>query len=842
MRLVKKIFILIFILVIVNATVHGVYVESNKDTKRPPESVTVVPLNTDGYTQIQENENFIYYYKKHNGILAVYDKRNNFTWKSGIDHDYDQFIEQTVELFLEQNPNATDEELLALAKPLEDQMNTTREGIGNSMVLIEYLNRENVTRPLVQTGSSTKTFITAPDLSNPGFESVQERVSNSVDTDVLRMVNNDPNHYRLDFKFKAINVDLKVHLYFDLDGFSVEIRDDEIEGDDVDLIGSIAINPFMGSYGGKIVLPEIESETIDTEEGPVTIKEVVWNQVVQKPRNPGYIFVPDGSGALIRFTDYATSLQGYTGNVYGQDIGQLPSHQRTEPNYVPFKEPTMPVFGISYGDGTQAAFLSHTTKGAEYMQIYARPSNSADSYNLTDYMIAHSRYLFNKPYTQVYNQSGASYQSLFKERNHFDIHQHYVLLAGDGSNPENPYAADYVGMALKYRDYLSDAPVGILDLERSQDANIPLRVDFLMSDAKKSLIGIEDIVTTNVWQVKVILDELRNMGISNMNSGVLGYQKGGVTLGRKSHPEWVSHIGSKNDFTRIVNELNDLGIDLSIQQEYTTIYEENVFLIGNAMKHIGGWYANQNIRRATGPVSRKYYATPWKVSEWITGTINETNQMGFESYTYTGVTNQLYSHYETSDYVVSVTDSINIYQEAFDRMPDALKINGVIPNMYLWKYVDRHLQTPMFNTQHLIETDTVPFLQMVLNGSMELYATYSNFSFYEQRDILRMVDYNTYPSFILTYDPAYKLVSTNSSDYYSTEYTLYKDLIHDIYLQVNGALASVQQTLWTGRTVLAPGVILNTYENGIKVVINYTDEPFIYQGTTIDALNYRVVI
>src|SRR5690606_4239085 len=161
------------------------------------------------------------------------------------------------------------------------------------------LNRENVTRPLVQTGSSTKTFITAPDLSNPGFESVQERVSNSVDTDVLRMVNNDPNHYRLDFKFKAINVDLKVHLYFDLDGFSVEIRDDEIEGDDVDLIGSIAINPFMGSYGGKIVLPEIESETIDTEEGPVTIKEVVWNQVVQKPRNPGYIFVPDGSGALI---------------------------------------------------------------------------------------------------------------------------------------------------------------------------------------------------------------------------------------------------------------------------------------------------------------------------------------------------------------------------------------------------------------------------------------------------------------------------------------------------------------------------------------------------------------
>ena len=74
----------------------------------------------------------------------------------------------------------------------------------------------------------------------------------------------------------------------------------------------------------------------------------------------------------------------------------------------------------------------------------------------------------------------------------------------------------------------------------------------------------------------------------------------------------------------------------------------------------------------------------------------------------------------------------------------------------------------MFTSQYLIQTDTVPFLQIVLSGSMEVYATYANFSFYTETDILRMIDYNVYPSFILTHDPSYELISTNSSNFYST--------------------------------------------------------------------------
>jgi hypothetical protein len=163
------------------------------------------------------------------------------------------------------------------------------------------------------------------------------------------------------------------------------------------------------------------------------------------------------------------------------------------------------------------------------------------------------------------------------------------------------------------------------------------------------------------------------------------------------------------------------------------------------------------------------------------------------------------------------------------------------PNDYLWNSVDRYLNTPVFSTQFLVETDTVPFLQMVLNGSMEMYAPYSNFSFYTPKDVLRMIDYNLYPSFVLSQDPAYNLALTNANRFYSTEYTEYKTLIISIYKDVNRVLKEVIGAQWIDRQVLENGLILNTYDNGKKILINYTESALTVNGKIIQALSATVL-
>jgi hypothetical protein len=144
----------------------------------------------------------------------------------------------------------------------------------------------------------------------------------------------------------------------------------------------------------------------------------------------------------------------------------------------------------------------------------------------------------------------------------------------------------------------------------------------------------------------------------------------------------------------------------------------------------------------------------------------------------------------------------------------------------------------------VFETDAVPFLQMVLNGTMEVYAPYSNFSFYTQTDILRMIDYNLSPSFILSKEPSHLLAATPSADLYSTEFEQYEDLISQVYSQVNGVLSKVQGFTWAGRRVPQNGVIINTYSKGEEhreIIINYTQDDFSYGTTTVAPLSAALI-
>ena len=208
-----------------------------------------------------------------------------------------------------------------------------------------------------------------------------------------------------------------------------------------------------------------------------------------------------------------------------------------------------------------------------------------------------------------------------------------------------------------------------------------------------------------------------------------------------------------------------------------------------------------------------------------------------KSFTVDGISDMLVSSYSGKSDFTSPSEAIKLYQKSFKNIKKKTKLNMVNPNQYLWKYTDRFLQSYVGTSQYVYETDTVPFLQMVLNGTMEVYAPYSNFSFYSKSDMLKMIDYNISPSFVITKKPSYLLAATTSADYYSTEYSQYEKIINNIYNVVNDGLKDVQGYEWTDRNVLDDGVIANTYEKDGEtktVVINYTDDKVTVKGQQID--------
>lgn len=788
-----KISLIIIFITSFTILVNANYIETNHDTKRPPEEISYdinEPLNME---QIHETEDYVYYYREVSSVIGIYDKRNKYTWKTGIDVDYDTEIQLRCNIALSEivDPdNLTEEERKMLEEiciPLEANMTATYEALANSLLTIEYYDRTNVIRSLSS--------------ANPNVASSK-----------LYTVNNDSSHQRFDVSFFALDLTISMHIYLTNEGMRYEIRDEEINGEDQNLLASIIINPFFGASGGVQQHFNLETLEYDREQIP-------------KPKIDGYVLVPDGSGALIRYNSYDTTLQTFSAKVYGNDISRAYQSSSNELDYVPLKTLSIPLYGMVHGD-RQAAFMGYASKGAEYMDIIAWPEGR------TSYTYAYPKFNYNSNFLQVFNQQGEGYNTVSNTRANYDIELNYNFLAND-----DEFSADYVGMAKRYQKYLVENDV--LNEKEYAYSDIPIRLDFLMSDTEKALIGYNDVIMTTINDVENILEELHANDIKNINSGLYGYQKGGITLGSKDKPKFDRSMGNKKSFRNVINNLNGQNIDVSLAQDYAKLYEEQKSLNNVATKHINGQYVNQTLTNTTSFIENNYYTRPDIIVKQLLNNIKRTNNIGVKSYTLEGISNQLYSDYSKN--VITRSNAIDLYQDTFKTVNKDYMINAKEPNQYLWKYTDRYMNAPVYNSQYLIENDTVPFLQLILNNSMELYAPYANFSFYTNEDLLRMIDYNVYPSFVLTKEPSYLLSNTTSANYYSTEYNSYKDLIEENYNYINNVLGSVINEKWIDRIVLAPGIILNKYNNNKNIIINYTNNSYTINNVIIDKVSAKYI-
>ncbi len=807
----KRFFILLLlVMTITPIATKAIYIPSTQDTSTAPEKAIIVEFNPNSNLELlTSNENFNFYFANDHDVIYIYDKRSKYTWKTGLDTNESTYCSAGITLF--ENGEITQDTLEEkYCNYVEYDLNDTLIQLANSLVTFQYFAGKDMSLLV----ASSQTY---------------NRSERKKATSTLKKV--DDTHYYLDVYFTHdvdetkttddLDLQMYVHFYLTEKGVEFEVRHSELSGTMVPNLYSISFAQFLGATGGSTIKLQLKKNALNKWTAK-QVGEPIYNEIT-----PGYTLVPDGPGALIRNKKYNAALSSYSTYVYGTDYAQLDQYKNNATTYVPYKVASMPLFGISVGDDTQAAFVAYATKGHEYMQIVSTTQqNKAD--NNTNYNYTYAKFIYQAKYQQIYSQNAQGFQTLLEYPNVFDIHMNYDFLAGDGSNGEPE--ASYVGMAKAYREHLIETnQINVLTLDTK---DIPIRIDFLMSDSENTIFGNRNIVATTADDVYDILKDLKDAGLTLINSGLMGWQKDGLTLGRPDKAQFDAKIGSKRDYKELINDAKELGYDVSFYQDYFTVNTEQISKYRNFIKHASDWYSYKLAFNFTGdPIVKEYYfARAIKSSEWTKKQIKTFDKLGIDSVTIAGITENL-----TSDYTdnTSREDARKIYQQLFSEVGSNYAINAVRPNAYLLKWVDRYLQADVYNTQYLVETDTVPFLMLVLQGSMEMYGPYCNFSFYDQASVLRMIDYNLYPTFMLTKEPSYVLADTTSAKYYSTEYDLYKDLILSIYNQINSALRPVLDASWIDREVVQNGFVVNTYNNGKKIYINYSEDTVIYNGVTV---------
>jgi Family of unknown function (DUF5696) len=532
----------------------------------------------------------------------------------------------------------------------------------------------------------------------------------------------------------------------------------------------------------------------------------------------GYMFIPDGSGALIRYEKSSSKADApFTGTIYGTDEAFKKTETKKDTKVTPAEQIKMPVFGAVHGV-KQNAFLAVIEEGYTHGDILAYPAGVS-----TDFNWIASEYHFRKEYYQPTSKNMKGLTVYQKSKNPFGVKLRYKFLQEE--------EADYVGMAKAYQDHLTDTK----QLEKREDKT-GVRLEFLGGEVKEGLLWDSVLPMTKFSSIPKITDELKQE-VENMFVVYKGWSKGGMTGTLPNKFPFENNLGDEDEVKDTIKALQKDNIPTYFHTDYTKAYDGASGYSGS--KDVAKKISSETISHSEDKKT-VFYLSPEKALLAAKDESKEYKELGISNVAIDTSGYTLFSDFSTKK-SSERSQTIKTYQELFRTLEKQVgNVALYEPNTYLWSKTDRYLDVPMNSSNYVFETDTVPFMQIVLKGYMPYYAPYSNFNSDSEDQMLRMIEYGAYPSFLLTEEPSHLLAKTASKHIYTSEYSIWKDKIIDQYKLVEKSLGKVEGEEIVSRTVPETGVVEVGYSNGKIIVVNYTNVPYKKNGMEIEAKGFAV--
>lgn len=531
---------------------------------------------------------------------------------------------------------------------------------------------------------------------------------------------------------------------------------------------------------------------------------------VKRDRTPGYVLVPDGIGALMRFDKREHFNNIYEKPFYGFDPGIARSIITTT-GYVKDEHLLQAnMYGLVHGID-QNALLGIVQGGAPYASLTVYPADIT-----TDFFWTFTSFQYRSVYRQPLNQSQTNAITMLQtELNPVDLDLRYVLLHGEDAN--------YVGLANAYRADLIDQ--GILDGVAYENDAIPVHLDVLAAENKRALFGRNTFVMTDVQALGFMIDDLKADGIRHLVVSYRGYGRSGLTGSSLNEMPALRALGSKDAF----NALNSRDVTMYYHVEPTRAY------VGSRGYSPYDLSIRRNLLNNEGEdlFGTWYLMHPASSYQRVSDMKSQMASYGIQHVAFDTIGQLLYSSHGNQP--LSRSEAIKTYQGMLDLFDQAAVYE---PFDYLFG-ADHHFAFVMYSSQQAKFSDTVPFLSYVLAGQKPLFSRPANFFSNTQNELLRLIDYNLYPAYYLTDFSAYLLLDSGSADIYTSQYAVWAPEIKRQHAYVNDALMHVIGAHVVKREVVAPGVNLITYSNGVIIGINYSRHD--YSGLLDIASNHYAI-
>lgn len=567
--------------------------------------------------------------------------------------------------------------------------------------------------------------------------------------------------------------------------------------------GSIYENADNKKIGNIYVFPLLGSSRLDEKDG--------------------YMFVPDGNGALIYLDDKDGRFDsGYVQKVYGSDIGVGESYVLSLlwGSYETHNDAEMilaPVYGMVH-TGDKMGYLAIIESGDEEASIYATPNGAYSDYN---WITAAFRKC--TTYIQPTSNSGGSVTKV-TDRIKYDINIRYMFV--DDAN------ANYAGLAKRYRDYLIEKD----ELVKAEDI-FKIRLDFLGMDVENWMLWKKDAPVTTIDNIREIYSDLEKEGVTDILSIYKGWQKGGIFDLPVTSYDVASSVGGARDLSKLMAECEAKNIDFYLFTDGVRANTETSNTTFDTVKKMDKRLYTQNTYQN---VYRKFvYWTPQKTLENLKTLQKNFTKKGVNKLALSKIGNTMFT-YSMGDTMQTRLVSKYLYEQALKETSASMDLMLEAPVQCYWQYAKAIVDMPISDSDYIYTDQSVPFLSIALKGILPMYGDYVNFEANEREYFLKLVETGIYPSFYLTYENPSELIYTNSSDVYTSQYSVYREQIMSYYDELKQINERTKDSMIANHEITDTGVTIVTYDNGVKLYINYSAKELKADNVTVPALSYVV--
>ncbi len=532
--------------------------------------------------------------------------------------------------------------------------------------------------------------------------------------------------------------------------------------------------------------------------------------------NDGYVFYPDGSGAIVRFDEFYskfddTNRTAFTlsGTVYGEDFAYYDIDQNSKHAEII----RVPVFGIVEEKNTNAGMVSNgffailedgdamadiaTFFGggeynfaSAYTMVYPRPS---DAYNLSEAISVAD----NKEMTIV---SDKKYTGFYKLK--------YVMLFDDtqlvksAGEKADRYPANYSGMAHAYRDYLiNNQIISPLTETEVQDKKLPLYIETLGAvETVRKILSIPvnvDVPLASFEDIKAMYTQLAKKGLSNVNFKLTGYANGGLLADYPEDVDWLRAVGGDDGFEDLQQfaKENNIGIYPDFDFAYAS-YNSGVSLKKHAARAVDDRYCS---RQVYDPVYQEFTTdfsiciAPDSILELV-GEFSES----YSEYNHKGISvatlgSDLNSDFNKED-ALTRQDAENYVKEALSSLKeDYQSVMAEGGNIYSVAYLDHILNIPLDASNYRYESEAVPFIGMVLHGYINYTGSIINEAGNSSFQLLKSIENGALLYYMLIYQNSHLLKEDEElSKFYSVRFDIWFDSIVEQYNVLNDAIGDLQ--------------------------------------------------